>query len=485
MDNTSEKKNTKNDGAADFKPEETPKKEFKKKFDGEGDFSKYKKKKDFSRDGDKKRKFKKGGDSRSKKPNFRKQPPKKDYFTDKDKKREGWKPEPMLKTFEYAEKGVYFAQAGKGLEALARQELAELGARDCQEAHSGVYFKAPLGTVYKIIYCSRIITRVLAPLLTFPCPNDADLYRRAMTIPWDKFMTPENTFAIFSMVSDSQITHSHFAGLRLKDAVVDFFRNKYHVRPNVESKFPHVWFNLNINKDKAVISFDMSGGSLHRRGYRKETGIAPIMETLAAAIVRLTGWLDEDVPRPFLDPMCGSGTILAEAYMAYCRIPAAFKWPRFGFYMIPEFDMDTWVNVKSACDARIRECPAGMIKGSDVSLEVVEAAQTNLRELSGGYRVAVRHRDFKRIRSAENHMIVTNPPYGARMGEVEELKTMFSDLGDFLKQKCVGSTAYILAGDKELSKSLGLKISRKFPLFNGPLDIRLLKVDAYEGDGGG
>ncbi|HLP58182.1 MAG TPA: THUMP domain-containing protein [Candidatus Deferrimicrobium sp.] len=384
--------------------------------------------------------------------------------------------------FEYQENHRYFAQAGRGLEELAESELKELGAVDCMQGYCGVYFNASQETLYRINYCSRIISRVLAPLVSFHCPSDQVLYKKAQAIDWSTIFPVEKTFAIFSSVSDSLVKHSQFAALRLKDAIADYFRKKHGRRPDVNPEDPDIWFNLNIRNDRAVISLDTSGSSLHRRGYRKATVEAPIQETLAAAIIRISGWPGpDDEIKPLLDPMCGSGTFLSEALMVYCRIPPGFKRHTFGFFHLPDFDFKLWKEVKNTCDRNIREFPPGarLIKGSDISLQAVEAALRNLKEIPGGFRVPVQRKDFRDIRKAENHIIITNPPYGVRMSDMGNLQALFKDLGDFLKQRCQGSTAYILAGNKELSKHIGLKISRRIPLYNGPLEIRLLKIEAY------
>lgn len=382
--------------------------------------------------------------------------------------------------FEYQKKNRFFAQAGRGLETLAAGELEALGAVDCKEGFRGLYFQASPEALYRINYCARIVSRVLAPLASFKCHSDRVLYNKALEMDWSQILSLDTTFAIFATVSESNIKHSQFAARRVKDAIADYFRHHTDKRPDVDAKDPDVWINLNIYNNQATISLDTSGGSLHRRGYRKTAVAAPIQETLAAAIVRLSGWPNEDEPeRPFLDPFCGSGTILAEAFMAYCRIPAAFKRRFFGFFHMPDFEEDTWLRVKKESDAGIRECPRGLISGSDISAEAVEAAIGNLKELPGGFRVAVRRRDFRKIAKAENLTIVSNPPYGVRMEETEALKVLFKEIGDFLKQNCKGTTAYLLAGSKELSKSLGLRISQRIPLFNGPLEVRLIKVESY------
>jgi putative N6-adenine-specific DNA methylase len=382
--------------------------------------------------------------------------------------------------FDYQIKNQYFAQTARGLEAIASTELHELGAFECKEGIRGVHFKASKEVLYKINYCARLISRILAPLVQFHCPSDQVLYKRAYEIDWASIFSIKRTFAIFSNVSNSNIKHSQFASQRLKDAIVDFFYKKYGKRPSVNLEKADVSINLNIQKNRARISFDTSGGSLHRRGYRKVSGFAPLQETLAAAIIRLSEWSREgsDI-KPLMDPMCGSGTLLSEALMTYCRIPSAFKRKRFGFFHLPDFDINTWNHVVISCKREIRECPPGLIRGSDISAAAVKASIQNLSEIPGGSRVAVTRLNYQDIEKAKDHFIITNPPYGNRMGEEEQLKILFKELGDFLKHRCTGSTAFILVGSKELSKVIGLRISQRIPLFNGPTEVRLVKIDLY------
>lgn len=383
--------------------------------------------------------------------------------------------------FEYQEKNRYYAQTQRGLEETARSELEELGAENCSEGYCGVHFTAPKATMYKINYCARTITRVLAPLASFKSDTENFLYHQALKIEWDQILSLDKTFAVFADVSLSRITHSKFAGYKIKDAIADYFRNKTGDRPNVDPRRPDTWISLNIHKDNATISLDTSGGSLHRRSYRRTSVEAPLQETLAAAIIRMSGWAREEegeIP-PLMDPMCGSGTFLAEAMMHYCRIPAGFKRKWFGFFHLPDFDYALWSEVRAECDRQIRELPPMMIRGSDVSRKAVEAAVKNLNEIPGGARVPVSRMDFRDIEEAEKMMIITNPPYGVRLSYMEETQRLYKEFGDFLKQKCTGSTAFILAGSKELSKYIGLKASRRIPFFNGPIDARLIKLELY------
>ncbi|MGD2091481.1 MAG: THUMP domain-containing protein [Candidatus Aminicenantes bacterium] len=380
--------------------------------------------------------------------------------------------------YQYQESQRFFAQTQRLLEPVASEELQELGAVRCKDSFCGVYFQASPEVLYKIVYCARTVNRVLAPLITFSCPSKETLYKTGYHIPWSEFFSIKETFAIHANVSENAITHSGYAAFLLKDAIVDYFRKKLGKRPNVDPRQADIRFGLNIHRDRAIISLDVSGESLHRRGYRVAPVTAPLQETLAAAILRISAW---QADKPLLDPMCGSGTILAEALMKYANIPAGFKRKNLGFFYLPDFDPKTWKKVKKACDKNFQQPPPSLIHGSDNDKQAVKAARQNLNQIPGGLQVLIKRNDFQDIENAENHVIITNPPYGVRIdkGKREKLQEMYRQLGDFLKQKCKGSTAYILCGDKELTKHIGLKISRRIPLYNGPLETRLVKIEVY------
>ena len=250
--------------------------------------------------------------------------------------------------FAYQEDGRFFAQAARGLEELARVELEELGARDVEVSGAGLHFDADAAGLYRVNYRSRLVSRVLAPLAAFSCFSEQALYDAARAVEWEKVLAPEQTFAVFAHVGESRISHSHYAALRLKDAIADRFRERCDRRPDVDTEHPDVWIHLTVRNDRALVSLDTSGGSLHRRGYRLQSVAAPLQETLAAAMVRLSGWQGE---RPLVDPFCGSGTILAEAFMHYCRVPSAFKRRKFGFESLPDFDARAWDEVRREGDA--------------------------------------------------------------------------------------------------------------------------------------
>ena len=218
--------------------------------------------------------------------------------------------------YNYQMSNRFFAQIADGMDELGVEELTGLGAQDVKPTFRGLYFSADNEALYRINYTARIISRVLAPLLTFDCHSTDYLYKTARTIPWTELFSLDNTFVISANVSNSIINHSQYAALILKDAIVDSFRDKYDDRPNVERINADICFNLHISKNKATIYLDTSGGSLHRRGYREEAVDAPMQETLAAAIIRLSGW---NGLTPLYDPMCGSGTLLLEALCITAR----------------------------------------------------------------------------------------------------------------------------------------------------------------------
>lgn len=374
--------------------------------------------------------------------------------------------------YQYQRTGHFFAQVASGLETLAADELKLLGASEIQEKYRGLYFKADKESLYRINYTSRLITRVLAPLLTFDCHSDKYLYKTAMDFPWEELFTPDQTFAVFSQVSNSNIKHSKFAALRLKDGIVDRFREKKQRRPNVDAQNPDIWFNLNIQHNRAVINLDTSGISLHKRGYRQDTVEAPMQETLAAALVKLSGWQGETA---LIDPMCGSGTIPAEAYMALTGLPSGYFRKTPGFRNLPDFDAKLWQTLKQQIDGSYQRWDVIPIQASDVDHGAVRVARRNLEHLPGGEQIAVKRMDYSKVACPEGSTLIMNPPYGIRLRKQEDLGPFYKQLGDWLKQNARGSHAYIYFGDRKYLKFIGLKPDWKKPLMNGGLDGRLAK----------
>lgn len=379
--------------------------------------------------------------------------------------------------FKYQTTRGYFAQCANGVEPLAAKELQHFGVKHHKIGFRGVFFSTNRETLYRINYGARLVSRVLAPLVSFRCRDRDDLYRMGKSIDWEKLFSIENTFGIFANVSGNRnMTHSNFAALCLKDAVVDYFRNASGKRPNVDKMNPDVWLNLHIEKTRATISFDTSGGSLHRRGYRRESVEAPLQETVAAAIVSLSQWQME---KPLYDPMCGSGTILCEALLKACRIPAGYLKESFGFQHLPDFNERLWGSVKKGMNTQITKLTKGLISGSDLSNQAVKAARANCRMLPGGDSIQIVQKDFNDIDLINNHAILCNPPYGIRLKQPDNLPIFFRNFGDFLKQRCTGSQAFIYFGNREMIKKIGLKPTWKKPLRNAGLDGRLVKYELY------
>lgn len=376
----------------------------------------------------------------------------------------------------YQHDGRYFAQVTGGLETIAAEEMSTLGAEDIAETYRGLYFSCDAATLYRLNYESRLVTRILAPLIRFRCHNPEYLYRKGMEINWQNFMSVDHTFSINANVSNSKIRHSQYAALRLKDAIVDSFRENTGKRPNVDRYKADAVFNLHIHDNMATISLDTSGSPLHKRGYRKKTGEAPMQETLAAAIIKLSGWRG-DVP--LYDPMCGSGTLLAEALMSGAGIPANYLRPVFGFMRLPDYQPQFWKQLQSAAEKKIDSSIAAKIFGSDINSEMIMATRGNLKSLPGGREIKLKVADFDSLQPHSGSILVINPPYGIRMGTEKKMERVYKQLGDFLKQQCTGCTAYIYAGNRDLIASIGLRPSWKKPLVNGKLDGRLLKIDLY------
>jgi putative N6-adenine-specific DNA methylase len=376
----------------------------------------------------------------------------------------------------YEKESQYFAQVAESIKDIAIKELKELGGYDLKPVFRGIWFKASRKNFYRINYFSRLLSRILAPLVTFDCHDKDDLYKASKKIRWEEFLTPEKTFSIVANVSESDITHSNFAGLRVKDAIADYFRDRTNKRPSVDSKDPYIIINLHLHKNRATLGIDASGGPLHKRGYREESVSAPMQETVAASIIRLSEW---DGKVPLYDPMCGSGTLLCEALMKHCRIPAQVFRTWFGFERLPDFDADLWEQLKKDSRDNVRALKKGMIAGSDVSEHSINAVKTNIMGLHFGSEITIELKDFQDIESIENALIVTNPPYGIRMGKDQNLNKFYQNFGFFLKNKCKKSIAFVYFGEPKYIKKVPLSPSWKRPLKIGGLDGKLVKYELY------
>ncbi len=376
---------------------------------------------------------------------------------------------------EYLKWKQYFAQCAGKTERFVAESLKELGAKKCKENYRGVFFEAEEEVLYKIMANVRTVSRILAPFMIFTCHNTKYLYRKIKKFPWENILSEDDSFYIINSSSDSKIKHSLYASQVMKDGIVDRLREIRNIRPDVSSVNPDKTFYIRIRNNKVVAGIDLVGRSLHKRGYRKESTEAPVIETLAAQIAEIVDWKGEN---ELYDPMCGSGTLLAEAYMRAADIPVIKKNEMPTAVFLPGFDKYKWKRFITEAWEKSDDKNL-VISGSDISGKAVRAAETNLRELAPNFNWNLKQMSYEDIKDLSNRTIIVNPPYGVRLQDKEEVKRLYGKFGDFLKQCCKGSAVWILTGDKSMSSCFGLRPSKKIPLVNGSLDSRLLKFEIY------
>ncbi|HPI85735.1 MAG: RNA methyltransferase [Bacteroidales bacterium] len=369
------------------------------------------------------------------------------------------------------------AKTFEGFEEILARELRDLGAEDIDLIKRGIHFSGDKKLLYMANYNCRTALRILVPLSSFRASTDAMLYDGVRAIPWEKFLDFRGKFAIDSVISYSTFTHSGYVSLKAKDAIADRFRDKFGKRPDVDNNDPDLRVNVHIFREECTVSIDSSGASLHLRGYRRAQTEAPINEVLAAGLILMSGW---DGKTPFLDPMCGSGTILIEAALIAGRVPPGYYRPLFGFERWKDFDRRLWDRVKRECEEAISE-PTAPIIGYDRDEKAILASQANIDEAGVEQFVKVEQADFTTASPPwRSGFLLTNPPYGERI-KVEDLKQFYKDIGDVLKQKYAGYTAWLLGSNEEAMKFIGLRPSRRIRVMNGPLECRLAKFELYEG----
>lgn len=378
------------------------------------------------------------------------------------------------------------AQTQFGLEEVLRNELLKLGARDIQRHNRAVAFSGDLGFLYKANLCLRTAIRVLVPIDNFSVRSAEDLYRGMGRIRWEEFITPQDTLAIRCTLNTPHLDHSQFAAQKAKDAIVDRFREKYGQRPSVDVEDPTLRIQLHINGDQCQVSLDSSGTSLHERGYRTDTGSAPINEVLAAGMVQLTGW---DRLRPLVDPMCGSGTIAIEAGLFAGNIPPGIFRKGFGFQRWNDYNEDLYGTIHDSVLGRISEEQPVIIAG-ERSRTIADLARTNVANAQLDDSVEVRHTPFEDLEPpTAKGILIINPPYGERMdhrgaqaeAEVEEINAFYKMIGDTLKKRWSGWQAWVITSNLEAAKHIKLTPKPRIQLFNGSLDCRFMKYDLYEG----
>ncbi|HXV20738.1 MAG TPA: bifunctional 23S rRNA (guanine(2069)-N(7))-methyltransferase RlmK/23S rRNA (guanine(2445)-N(2))-methyltransferase RlmL [Desulfuromonadales bacterium] len=379
----------------------------------------------------------------------------------------------------------FFATVPRRMEHLLVEELRRLAAVEIQESRSGVYFAGGLETALRVCLWSRLASRVLLPLAEFPAATPEALYAGAAAIAWEEHLAPQGTLAVDCTLTASRLNHSHYAALKVKDAVVDRFRNRCGIRPSVAVERPDLRINVHVHRDVATISLDLSGESLHRRGYREEGGAAPLKENLAAAILLKAGWLETAQKNGVLvDPMCGSGTLPIEAALMAADIAPGLLRPYFGFSGWLGNDPRLWRRLVTEAETRrltgLARIP--LIVGYDANPAAVRVAWANLERAGLAGRVHFERRDVAELSppsagGERGGLVVVNPPYGERLGEVEELHGLYRTLGERLKSHFSGWNAAVFTGNPELGRDLGLRARRLHTLFNGALECRLLQFE--------
>jgi putative N6-adenine-specific DNA methylase len=365
-----------------------------------------------------------------------------------------------------------------GFEGLLAKELRQLGAMDIKEGIRNVSFAGDNGFMYKASLALRTAVRILKPIKKFRVTNEDELYKQLQEIKWEQYFTEDGTFAIDAVVNSDNFTHSHYTALKSKDAIVDYFREKYGKRPNIDINHPDVQLNIHIQKEYCTVSLDSSGDSLHKRGYRSATNIAPINEVLAAGLVLHSGY---DGTQHFIDPMCGSGTILIEAAMIANNIPANINRREFGFEKWNDFDADLFDKIKESLLKKTRESFRKII-GFDKAPSAVRKAIDNVKNAHLEEFIDITHDNFFNTeKELEGKTIVLfNPPYGERL-EID-VPIFYKEIGNTLKHGYPNTDAWLITSDFDKGlKSVGLRTSRKIPVYNGKLDCRFVKYEMYEG----
>ena len=364
-----------------------------------------------------------------------------------------------------------------GFEEILAKELLQLGAQQIKPGNRMVSFVGDLGFLYKANLCLRTALKILKPIHAARVQDEAALYQLFYDFAWEDYLDVDSKFVIDSVVHGTLFTHSQFASQKAKDGLVDQFRDRYSERPSVDLNRPDLRINLHLQEDFCTISLDSSGASLHHRGYRTATNIAPLNEVLAAGLIQLSGWKGNT---DFLDPMCGSGTIVIEAAMFASNIPANINRKQFAFEKWTDWDADLFEKIQESQLKRIKN-PGIQIKGSDKAPSAIEKATINVDNANLSEFIILEKKDFFQIdkeTSGPLHLL-TNPPYGERLEG--DMNALYQGIGDAFKQSFPNTQAWLISSNMQALKCVGLRPSRKIKLFNGKLESRLMFYPVYEG----
>ena len=364
-----------------------------------------------------------------------------------------------------------------GFEEILAKELQTLGAQNVEQGVRMVSFMGDKGFMYKANLSLRTALKILKPIYFFKANNEQALYKGILGVNWSKYINANQTFVIDTTVHSEYFNHSEFVSQKCKDAIVDQFRERTGSRPSIDKAYPDLRINIHIDKDQVSVALDTSGNSLNQRGYRTATNIAPINEVLAAGILLLSGWEGQG---HFLDPMCGSGTFLAEAAMIACNIPANINRKEFAFEKWNDWDNELFDQIMNSLLKKVTEFRYS-IKGYDKAPSAIAKAKANIKNANLEEYITIEERNFfDTEKESEGKLhIVFNPPYDERLDI--HMEEFYKNIGDTLKKNYPGTDAWFITANLEALKFVGLKPSRKIKLFNGSLEARLVKYEMYEG----
>lgn len=370
----------------------------------------------------------------------------------------------------------YFAPCTLGLEEVAAAEVKELGGEDVEVRPGGVSFRGDRRIGYAANLWLRSAVRVQERVAEFPAKGRAELEAGVGDVEWEKWLAPEGTLAVDASVRDSEIGHSGFAALAVKDAIVDRFRRRTGKRPSVDAKDPDLPVKLVLQKDRATLDLNLSGESLHKRGWRPIQVKSPVNEAIAAGLLILSGW---DRRSPLCDPMCGSGTIVVEAaLLAADRAPGLLR--RFAFERWLDFDEPLWRDLQDEARKRAKTSLPFPIEGADRHEGALGLARRGAQTAGVEGLVSLKRCELNEFAPSKTPAtLFTNPPWGERLGEGEDLLASWRDLGDLLRRSFAGSTAFVLTGDPDLPRQLGFKPRLEWPFMSGPIECRLQRYDLY------
>ncbi len=369
----------------------------------------------------------------------------------------------------------YFAACTRGLEPALESELVALGADALDRRPGGVAFRGDRALGYRACMWLRSAIRVQELLTDAEVHDTDDLYDAVRRLPWAEWIAPEQTMAVFATTRNTEsLNHSGFVALRIKDAVVDAIRDVKGARPNIDTRTPDAPLKAVLIRDRLQLYRDLAGRSLHKRGYRLQQVKSPLNEATAAGLLLLSEW---DPSTTLVDPMCGSATFLIEAaWIAMDRAPGLTR----------SFAYERWIDAEPAvvktvrddAEARVRPSPSVCLEGADIHGGALRIARDSMNAAGVGEFIRLDHSDARSFAPSNSpRVVVTNPPYGKRLGEGEDVVDAWRSLGNFLHGACAGATAWVLSGDKSLTRHLGLRTSRRIPVMNGPIECRWLRYE--------